>query len=194
VNAFFEISNVVLRNCIASASSRGFVAFNNLAHPYQGPILENCIARNNSTAGFWSQAVLNAIFRNCISEFNIGAGFVLINNTSSICEGCISNSNSGSGFHVQTVVVGLDNANIVCDYCLATNNGVDGFTIDATSTGTLISNSVASKNAGSGINNLSASTFMVDNRSQQAATAVNVAYNLNTNPDVISGGTVIIIS
>jgi hypothetical protein len=77
--------------------------------------------------------------------------------------------------------------------CLALENGV-GFYIGGAAVDTWLTNCIASGN-GRGIEEGvgTTGTIIVDCRSQHAATAVNPAYNLNTNADVLEAGTVQVI-
>ncbi len=184
----FSNINVIFSNCVATNSMRGFVT----EGLEEGPVLENCVALDSTQAGFWIESTSNGILRNCIAKSTTsGNGFWLRNNNKLVCEDCISNNNSSSGFYIDYMIGPNDSS--IFNNCVSCNNAT-GFSIANTANQTVISNCLASLNTGSGILNSSPTTFIIDTRSQNGATATNPAYNLNGAADVLTGATVIITS
>jgi|GEM_PF-6355849 len=178
-------SGVVFRHCVAAQCSRGY--FINGTH-----ILDNCIASKGGF-GFALYGAQNSIFRNCLSDANSNDGFYIQISNNVVFSGCISSNNATSGYMIDTTFGASNNCNF--DHCLSTDNTFTGFDISG-SNNTVLSYCIASGND-IGIYDPvgSSNNFIINCQSEHAATAVNPAYNLNTNPDDLSGAdTVIIIS
>lgn len=189
-------SNIVFRNCYAASNAiYGFNAVSTTSS-FNGPTYENCVARmnaiTNNGVGFVNNNFTDTVYTGCVSTQN-AHGFLSLQGTDTIYEKCLSNNNSIQGFWLENNA-GVGNSRVVFDYCVANNNGSNGFLIESLSSLTRINRSVAANNASSGINNASATTYIVDTRSQHSATTVNGAYNLNGVADVIGGATQVIIS
>lgn len=197
VGATFYIAGSVqtatfARNCVASNSFSGGFTIESSS----GAVFQGCIARSCTQSGFiTSVSSRSVVYERCISDNNGENGFECYNTTSPVYESCIANNNSLNGFYIRNVN-GSPVQNATCERCLATNNAVDGFKIDTISNKARFNRCIAAGNANRGFNNLSATTIIVDSRSEHVATPpLNPSgYNLNGVTNLLSGATEIIIS
>jgi hypothetical protein len=176
----------VLRNCVAIDGSRGFFIGANLT------FLENCVSSYNAGNAFDIEFGQGIILRNCIAQSNGGSGFWYTGDTGVITEECISKGNEQAGFLINSLEG--TNKNCVLDKCVALNNpGGEGF-YENMNINTRVLRSVASGNLRGYYAFSPTGAFLVDSRTQHAATTKNPAYNLNTIVNTLAGTTEIIIS
>lgn len=176
-------NNILFSNCVATLGLNfGFRSIGDHL------TFEDCVAIDNAQEGFIIFKGTDLTFRNCLSTGGAQSGFRFRVSLGLVCEGCIANYNAVHGFHIDSTT-GAD-VNCVFDNCLATNNAAHGFVFDSPARNGRISNCTASGNGGCGIADHPASvgTFIVDSRSQHAATSINPAYNLNSSIDILFAG------
>jgi parallel beta-helix repeat protein len=184
-----NLDTVVIKNCIASGSIAGCGFL--IAHTGAsgaGPIVEQCIAED-SVCGFMINSTQGTILNNCIAARHTTAGFIFDSFTDqTVASLCLSQDNSTSGFTV-------DATRTTFRWCTASNNSIMGFALSGNAASTVIHDCLASNNGSSGLTDGGLSTVTIlDSRSQNSATSVNPAYNLNGANDSTSFATVIITS
>jgi hypothetical protein len=175
------LSNVFLKNCLALQSA-GFLA-TQTSGSGPGPVFEHCVAENGTT-GFVVSNTSATMLANCISSNNSGIGFSFDNKTTqTLALLCSSQDGGAAGFTIA-------GAGTTVRWCTASNNTGTGFNVVGGSS-TIIDGCLASNNA-IGISNGGTSTYILDTRSQSAATPTsNPAYLLNGAVDATSTSTII---